>query len=145
MNRPQFCTLTCCRCRPQPPLSLPAHTWPRLHRSRIPVELAKLAMTVPPSAPQGLGRQEEPPGGATGRQGEPHASSDAQADHSGPSRMTAEELAAWLQRREQPPTAEAAAAAAAARRQDIAAGRVPPEALTGKELWEHHPEVFDGF
>lgn len=33
----------------------------------------------------------------------------------------------------------------AQRRADVAAGHIPIEELTGRELAEHHPEVFEGY
>lgn len=41
---------------------------------------------------------------------------------------------------------DAALAAAAAQRQaDLLAGKIPLEEMTGRELAEHHPEVFQGY
>lgn len=67
----------------------------------------------------------------------------AEGTSQGP-KLTPEQLRGWL-RRQGAETAESLAAAAAARQQAIREGRVPLEQLTGRELHEHHPEVFDGF
>lgn len=58
--------------------------------------------------------------------------------------MNAEAFQRYLQGRGAV-TAETLAAAAAARAAAIKEGRVPLEQLTGRELHEHHPEVFQGY
>lgn len=57
--------------------------------------------------------------------------------------MTAEQFQAWQAAR-LAATAAATAQAAAAREAAIKAGSVPLEHLTGRELHEHHPELFEG-
>jgi hypothetical protein len=57
--------------------------------------------------------------------------------------ITPEQFQAWQQQRGMP-TAQALAAAAARRTAAIQAGSIPLEELTGRELHEHHPELFDG-
>ena len=50
----------------------------------------------------------------------------------------------WKEERQQQQAA-AAAAAVEQRRRDILTGRIPIEQLTGRELAEFHPEVFEGY
>lgn len=57
--------------------------------------------------------------------------------------MTAEQFQTWQAAR-MAATAAAAAQAAAAREAAIKTGSIPLEQLTGRELHEHHPELFEG-
>lgn len=59
-------------------------------------------------------------------------------------KLTPAEFAAW-QAAEKAERQADAEAAAAQRQADVAAGNVPLDDMTGKELAEHHPEVFKGY
>lgn len=59
-------------------------------------------------------------------------------------KLTAEQFRRWKAEKEVTQRL-AAQEAEAKRREDILAGRIPLEELTGKELAEHHPEVFEGY
>jgi hypothetical protein len=61
-----------------------------------------------------------------------------------PQSMTPEQFQQWQQGKACVGAA-AAEQAAADRLQAIREGRVPLEQLTGKELHQHHPEVFEGY
>lgn len=76
-------------------------------------------------------------------QEEHRSQKDAQEQQRDKQTITPETFQAWQQQRGAP-TAQSLAAAAAARTAAIRAGTVPLEELTGKELHEHHPELFEG-
>ena len=59
-------------------------------------------------------------------------------------KITAAEFAKWKEKREKE-AFQAREAAAAQRREAIKAGRVGIEQLTGRELFEYHPELFEGY
>ena len=62
----------------------------------------------------------------------------------GQPRLSEEEFRRWRQESGEARRA-AEAAAAAQRRADLDAGRVPVDDMTGKELHEFHPELFEGY
>ena len=59
-------------------------------------------------------------------------------------KMTKDDFEQWKLNQDAEQKA-AAAAQLAQREADLAAGRIPAEEMTGRELAEHHPEVFDGY
>lgn len=67
---------------------------------------------------------------------------EQQQQQQGP-KLTPAEFQAWLQGKGA--AQEQAAAAVAEREAAIQAGSIPVEQLTGRELYAHHPEVFDGY
>jgi len=64
--------------------------------------------------------------------------------HIGGPKLTQAEFQQWKQQQDELKLA-ATAAAADQRRRDLEAGRIPVEEMTGKELHEFHPELFEGF
>ena len=106
---------------------------PDCRKSAADSRQAKRTMPVPlpPCSPQ-AGQQ--PP-----QQQQPEQQQPADAP-----KLTPAEFLEW-QRRKGVPTREAVAAAQAARQQAIRSGSLPLEQLTGRELHDHHPELFDGF
>ena len=62
----------------------------------------------------------------------------------GPPKLTAAEFKQWHEEQEKERRA-AEAEAIAQRRADLLANKIPVEEMTGKELHEFHPELFDGY
>jgi hypothetical protein len=61
-----------------------------------------------------------------------------------PPKLTKEEFQKWQAAHEAAQTA-ALEAKLAQREADVAAGKIPIDEMTGKELAKHHPEVFQGY
>lgn len=64
---------------------------------------------------------------------------------SAPSQLTEEEFRRWKAAHLDEQGKSDAVDQEAQRRADIAAGIVSIEEMTGRELAEHHPELFDGY
>jgi len=69
---------------------------------------------------------------------------DSDDEKGPPPKLTKEEFKLW-QAAQQQEQAAALEAQIAQREADLAAGYIPIDEMTGKELAEHHPEVFQGY
>eukprot|EP00192_Tetraselmis_astigmatica_P023080 CAMPEP_0117674530 /NCGR_PEP_ID=MMETSP0804-20121206/15093_1 /TAXON_ID=1074897 /ORGANISM="Tetraselmis astigmatica, Strain CCMP880" /LENGTH=75 /DNA_ID=CAMNT_0005483417 /DNA_START=38 /DNA_END=265 /DNA_ORIENTATION=- len=67
-----------------------------------------------------------------------------QAERQGSAPLTAEQFQLWKEQRDQQ-AAQERRQRAAQRTADIHAGTVPLDDLTGKELFDHHPELFSSY